>query len=136
MAANKTDVEVIIGGRVFTLSGAEDEEYLQRVAGYLNGKLAEFSKVEGMKRQPVDVQNILMQINIVDDYFKAKEEIDRLEGQLSEKEKELYDIKHELIATQIKLENTEKNMKSLQETVNEDSLKMIQMETELKNLRK
>ncbi|MBQ7678385.1 MAG: cell division protein ZapA [Butyrivibrio sp.] len=136
MASNKTDVEVIIGGRVFTLSGSEDEEYLQRVASYLNGKLAEFAKVEGMKRQPVDVQNVLMQINIADDYFKAKEEIDRLEGQLSDKEKELYDIKHELIATQIKLENTEKNMKTLQETVNNDSLKMIQMETELKSLRK
>lgn len=134
--SDKTDIEVIIGGKVFTLSGYESEDYLQRVASYLNGKIAEFSKIEGMNRQPVDVRNVLMQINIADDYFKARDEIDSLETQIAEKEKELYDIKHELIATQIKLENTEKNVKSLQETVNEDSLKMIQMETELKNLRK
>ena len=134
--SDKTDIEVIIGGKVFTLSGYESEDYLQRVASYLNGKIAEFSKIEGMNRQPVDVRNVLMQINIADDYFKARDEIENLETQIAEKEKELYDIKHELIATQIKLENTEKNVKSLQETVNEDSLKMIQMETELKNLRK
>ncbi len=134
--SDKTDIEVIIGGKVFTLSGYESEDYLQKVASYLNGKISEFSKIEGMNRQPVDVRNVLMQINIADDYFKARDEIDNLETQIADKEKELYDIKHELIATQIKLENTEKNVKSLQETVNEDSLKMIQMETELKNLRK
>lgn len=134
--SDKNDVEVIIGGRVFTLSGYEGEEYLQKVASYLNNKLSEFAKVEGMKRQPVDVQNILMQINIADDYFKAKDEIESLETQIAEKEKELYDIKHELIATQIKLENTEKNLKNLQDTVNDDSLKMIQLETELKSFKK
>ena len=133
--AAKNDIEVAIGGKVFTLSGYESEEYLQKVAGYLNGKKAEFNRVDGMNRQPVDVQNVLLQINIADDYFKALDEIETLTGQVADKEKELYDIKHELIATQIKLENVEKNAKSLQETVNEDSLKMIQMETELKSLR-
>ena len=29
--SSKTDVEVIIGGKVFTLSGYESEEYLQKV---------------------------------------------------------------------------------------------------------
>ncbi len=35
---SKTDTEVIIGGKVFTLSGYESEEYLQRVASYINNK--------------------------------------------------------------------------------------------------
>ena len=30
--AEKTDTEVLIGGRVFTLSGYESEEYLQKIA--------------------------------------------------------------------------------------------------------
>ena len=34
--AVKTDTEVIIGGRVLTLSGYESEEYLQKVASYIN----------------------------------------------------------------------------------------------------
>jgi cell division protein ZapA len=92
--------------------------------------------MEGFKRQPLDTQNVLLQLNIADDYFKAKKQVELLEGQLSDKEKELYDIKHELIATQIKLENTEKNVKNLQSDITEDSRKIIQMETELKTLKK
>jgi cell division protein ZapA len=56
-----------------------------------------------------------------------------MEEQLSEKEKELYDLKHELIATQIKLENTEKNSKGLQTKLDESSKKIIQLETQVKN---
>ena len=129
----KTDTEVIIGGKVFTLSGYESEEYLQRVASYINNKTAEYNKVESFKRQPVDTQSVLLQLNIADDYFKAKKQISLLEEELQSKEKELYDLKHELIAAQIKLENTEKNMKSLQNEVNESANKIIRLETELKN---
>lgn len=38
--SSKTDTEVIIGGKVFTLCGYESEEYLQKVASYINNKLA------------------------------------------------------------------------------------------------
>lgn len=129
----KTDTEVIIGGKVFTLSGYESEEYLQKVASYINNKMAEYSKVESFKRQPLDTQNVLLQLNIADDYFKAKKQIGLLEEEIQSKEKELYNLKHELIASQIKLENTEKNVKSLQSELNESSKKIIRLETELKN---
>ncbi|MBE5839261.1 MULTISPECIES: cell division protein ZapA [unclassified Butyrivibrio] len=130
--ASKTDTEVIIGGKVFTLSGYESEEYLQKVASYINNKIAEYNKIDGFKRQPIDTQNVLLQLNIADDYFKSKKQIELMEEQLSEKEKELYDLKHELIATQIKLENTEKNSKSLQTKLDDSSKKIIQLETQVK----
>ena len=47
--AVKTDTEVIIGGKVFTLSGYESEEYLQRVASYLNAKYTELKNTESKK---------------------------------------------------------------------------------------
>ncbi|WP_199712454.1 cell division protein ZapA [Butyrivibrio sp. CB08] len=131
--ASKTDTEVIIGGKVFTLSGYESEEYLQKVASYINNKISEYNKIDGFKRQPIDTQNVLLQLNIADDYFKSKKQIEMMEEQLSEKEKELYDLKHELIATQIKLENTEKNSKSLQTKLDESSKKIIQLETQVKS---
>ncbi len=130
--ASKTDTEVIIGGKVFTLSGYESEEYLQKVASYINNKISEYNKIDGFKRQPIDTQNVLLQLNIADDYFKSKKQIEMMEEQLSEKEKELYDLKHELIATQIKLENTEKNSKGLQTKLDESSKKIIQLETQVK----
>ena len=39
--SSKNDTEVIIGGKVIRLSGYESEEYLQKVAAYINGKIAE-----------------------------------------------------------------------------------------------
>ena len=110
----KTDTEVIIGGKVFTLSGYESEEYLQKVASYINNKVNEYGKADAFRRLPLDTQNVLLQLNIADDYFKAKQQITLLEEELKNKEKELYDLKHELIASQIKLEKTEKNVKNLQ----------------------
>lgn len=131
--SSKTDTEVIIGGKVFTLSGYESEEYLQKVASYINNKIAEYNKIESFKRLTLDMQNVLLQLNIADDYFKAKKQISILEEEIQTKEKELYNLKHELIASQIKLENTEKNVKNLQAEANENAKKIIRLETELKN---
>ena len=128
----KTDTEVIIGGKVFTLSGYESEEYLQKVASYINNELSEYNKVESFRRQPQDTQNVLMQLNLADDYFKAKKQISLLEEEIQSKEKELYNLKHELIASQIKLENMEKNIKGLQTEVNDSARKIVRLETELK----
>lgn len=107
--SSKTDVEVIIAGKVFTLSGYESQEYLQKVATYLNNKYNEYGKLDSFKRQPIDTQNILMQLNIADDYFKAKKQISLLEDELQRKDKELYDLKHELVSAQMKLENMGRN---------------------------
>ena len=123
--SSKTDSEVIIGGKVFTLCGYESEEYLQKVASYINNKLAEYNKVDSFRRQSPDTQGVLLQLNIADDYFKAKKQISILEEELQSKEKELYDLKHELISSQIKLESAEEQVKNQQQKVN-------QLETELK----
>lgn len=130
--STKTETEVIIGGKVYTISGNESEEYLQRVAIYINNKLAEYNKIEGFRKQSVDYKNVLLQLNIADDLFKAKKKISNLEDELERKEKELYDLKHELIAAQIKLESTEKSMKSMQDEINESAKKIVRLEAGLK----
>lgn len=40
-SAYKNTTQVLIGGKIVKLSGYESEEYLQKVAAYLNHKLAE-----------------------------------------------------------------------------------------------
>lgn len=134
--SGKTDTEVIIGGKVFTLCGYESEEYLQRVASYINNKMSDYGKVESFRRQPIDMQNVLLQLNIADDYFKAKKQIDILEEDITSKEKELYDLKHELVAAQIKLETTEKQVRNLQSELQENAKNIVRMETELKESKK
>ena len=130
--SSKTDTEVIIGGKVLTLSGYESEEYLQKVASYINNKVNEYSRLDKFRRQPVDMQSVLLQLNVADDYFKAKKQISDLEEELQAKEKELYDLKHELISTQMKLESAEGQVKTLQKAQNEDAKEIVRLETELK----
>jgi len=132
----RTDTEVIIGGKVLTVSGNESAEYLQKVASYINNKVNEYAKLDSYKRQSVEKQNMLVQLNIADDYFKAKKQIDLLEQDLKAKDNELYDLKHELIETQIKLDNVSKTMKEANETLNENSKQIIRLETELKEYKK
>lgn len=130
---SRTDAKVIIGGKVLTLSGYESEEYLQKIASYLNNKIDDYEKVESFRRQSTDTQAILLQLNVADDYFKAKKQISLLEEELQAKEKELYDLKHELVSTQIKLDNSEKKNSEFQQELSENAKKIIRLETELKD---
>ncbi len=130
--SSKTDTEVIIGGKVFTLSGYESEEYLQKVASYINNKINEYNKVDSFRRHPMDTQSVLLQLNIADDYFKAKKQISVLEEELQAKEKELYDLKHELISAQIKLDSSEERVRALQQEADDNGKKIVRLETELK----
>ena len=132
----KTDTEVIIGGKVFTLCGYESEEYLQKVALYINNKIAEYHKMDSFRRQPVETQSVLLQLNIADDLYKTKKQLALLEEEIEIKDKEIYDLKHELITSQIKIDSNENTMKKMQEEITEAGKKIVRLETELKDKRR
>ncbi len=117
----KTSAEVVIDGKVYTLSGYEGEEYLQKVAAYINIKISEFDEIEEYRHIPVTTKNTLIQLNIADDYFKAKSQVEKLERDLENKDKELYDLKHDLISNQVKTESAQESLKKL-ETENKELL--------------
>ena len=131
--ASKIDIEVIIGGKVYTLCGYESEEYLQKVASYINNKMNEYNKIESFRKQPMDTQNVLLQLNITDDYFKAKSQITLLEDDIRKKDEEIYALKHDLVASQMKLERLEEKLAALQEEVNTSAKEIVRLETELKD---
>ena len=129
--AEKTSAEVVIGGKVYTLSGYESEEYLQKVAVYINGKINEFDSIEGYQRFPADMKATLLELNIADDYFKAKTQAEKLEREIEAKEKEIYDLKHDLIAEQIQSENDKKEIKRLDTENRELLLNKARLESSL-----
>lgn len=104
---SKSTVDVIIGGKVYTLSGYEEESYLQSVAAYINGRVQELKNQSGFAKQSADMQNVLIQLNIADDYFKAKEETEQLQRRLHEQDKELYSLKHELVSLKMRIDRGE-----------------------------
>ena len=128
--SSKNKTEVLIAGKIFTLSGYESEEYLQKVATYINNKIAEFKKLDGYNHRTKENKSILLELNIADDYFKAKKQVEMVEEELSEKDKELYDLKHELINAQIQLENQEKDLEASRKENTELQKEVVRLQTE------
>ncbi len=126
--SSKNAVQVIIDGKIYTVSGYESEEYLQRVAAYLNSKISEFRNLEGYQRMTKDMKAILLNLNTADDYFKMKSKADELDDSLSEKDRELYELRHELITDQIKLENAQNQIQSLEEKNLEQQKEIMRLE--------
>ena len=74
--AEKNYIEVNLMGKSYILGGKEDETYLQRVATYVNGKEAELKRMQGYLRQNGDFRNLMLVLNISDDYFKALSQVE------------------------------------------------------------
>lgn len=127
----KNETEVTIGGKTYTLTGYESEEYLQKVATYINGKLSDFKKSDSFRRMTIDLQAVMIELNIADDYFKAKKAADGLESDIDSKEKELFDLKHDLISLQIKLDSANQEISQLKDEINENQKTIVKLETEL-----
>ncbi|MCI6242715.1 MAG: cell division protein ZapA [Agathobacter sp.] len=129
----KTSTEVVIDGKVYTLSGYEGEDYLQKVASYINGKISELEAVEEYRHITPNMKNTLIQLNIADDYFKAKNQIEKLERDIENKDKEIYDLKHDLISNQVKTETAEESMKNLEKENKELLLNKARLEAALED---
>ncbi|MDD6480861.1 MAG: cell division protein ZapA [Lachnospiraceae bacterium] len=129
----KTSAEVIIDGKVYTLSGYEGEEYLQKVAAYINNKISEFEEIDEYKHIAPNMKQTLLQLNIADDYFKAKAQVEKLERDIENKDKEIYDLKHDLISNQIKTESAEESKKNLEAENKELLLNKARLEAALED---
>ncbi|WP_455715467.1 cell division protein ZapA [Anaerosporobacter sp.] len=127
------DVEVIINNKRYTLSGYESGDYLQKIASYINTKHTEFKLMENFNKLDVDMRNILMQINIADDYFKAVNQVNEMDQEADMRGNELFDLKHEVIAAQTKLEALQKEYGKLQNEYNEAQKIIIKLQTELED---
>lgn len=132
----KNTTQVLIGGKIIKLSGYESEEYLQRIAAYLNNKINELTSAPGYNRQPMETKHTLLSLNIADDFFKAKHQAEVFEEDSQLKDKEMYDLKHELIALQIQLENAKKTAVQLENEKISLQQQVEKLEGDLKDLLK
>ena len=122
--AVKNTTQVLIGGKIVTLSGYESEEYLQKVANYMNNKLTELGQLPGYNRQALETRHTLLSLNIADDYFKAK------------RQAEMYDLKHDLINGQVELDKEKKSQAEKDRQIAELQAKVDELEKELEELLK
>ncbi len=129
----KNDVEVIINGKVYRLSGYESEEYLQKIASYINNKINSFAEQESYTRLNPEMKNTLLCINLADDYFKVKKQADSIENTSESRDRQLYEVKHELAGARLKIDTLEKEITMLKEKLSEREKENIRLGAELES---
>ncbi len=122
------DIEVIINNKRYKLSGYESEEYLQKIASYINSKHNDFRNKDAYKFLDSDLRSILIQINIADDFYKAKDKIKELEVESETRSNEIFDLKHELVTAQTKLSSVLKDIEDLRKELNEAQKEIVRLE--------
>ncbi len=93
LVAEKNKVEVRIGGKDYTLVGVESEEYLQKVALYIDKKMNEIMRVNN--KLSTSMASVLSAVNVADDYFKAYENVINLNKDLKAANEEIERLKEE-----------------------------------------
>ncbi|MBO5198954.1 MAG: cell division protein ZapA [Lachnospiraceae bacterium] len=127
----QNDTNVIICGRSYTISGFESEEYLQRVAAYINTKNEEFKRKNFYKLLDTETRNMLMQLNIADDYFKGQEQLERMKSESETRNQDIFSLKHEAIAAQNRIEALQKELEKVKNQNFESQKTIVRLETEL-----
>ena len=112
--AKKNTAEVLINGKIYTISGYESTAYLQKVAVYLNEMEEKVSQVEGYRRLGSEEKQLLKNMNLADEYFKAYDAKEQLEKELENREKEIYSLKHDLIDARMEKDNLLKRIQELE----------------------
>lgn len=107
----KSNTQVLIGGKIFTMSGNENEEYLQKIASYLNRKIAEIDQESVGRRMSADTRELMIQINIADDLMKERELSAQMETDLKQVREELNMTRQELAALQTRYEELTRRKK-------------------------
>jgi cell division protein ZapA len=78
----KVKAVVRIGGREYTIRAFETEEYIHRVAIYVNRKMEEIEKVQ--PSLSTSMTAVLAALNLGDEVLKLQAEVESLKSQLQE----------------------------------------------------
>ncbi len=130
--ADMNETQVIIAGKVLTLTGYETAEYTQKVANYINKKMDECRNAVSFRSQNKETQMLLVALNIADDYMKISEKLTENEQLIKDKDKEIYNLKHDIVTTQSRLDKADEQVRTLQDKMAESSKKLIQLDAKLR----
>ena len=136
MFNKKNDTDVIINNKRYTLSGFESEEYLQKIASFINSKINDLKQQDVYKTMDSEMKAVLLEINLADEYFKLKRQYDESEDDSDSKSNEIYSLKHEIMSLQTKLEKANKEIERLRDQNVDEQKKNVKLETELASERK
>ena len=84
----------------------------------------------------METKHTLLSLNITDDYFKARKQVETYEQDLQQKDQEMYDLKHELISLKMQMEEARKTEQDAIDQKNRLEGKVKELEKELDEMLK
>lgn len=127
----KTDVEVTINNRKYVICGYESPEYIERIAAHINKKMDELKSQEWYKSLDKELKTVLLDINLVDDYFKANDCIKIMESERSQSNDEFFEMKHEVVKRQTEYDKLNASYEELEKKYNEAQKRIVELTTKL-----
>mgnify|MGYP006365662751 FL=1 len=118
---------------MYNLSGYEEKEYLEKVASYINQKIDEVQELQYYKQLNTDMKTVLLELNIADDYFKARDRVMSMEAEMKQKDQEIYNLKHELVSLQVKDNEMENQLRDLEDENRDLKLTKSKLEASLED---
>jgi cell division protein ZapA len=121
-------VKIRIAGKDHWIVGTESEEYIQKIGLYVDKKMSDVMKA-GENNLSTVMGSVLVSVNIADDYFKERDRANQQKTKMNEMEKQIKDLQNKLNALEAKcskLEDEKENYK----------LKLVERETELRQMKR
>ena len=119
-------VDVKIYGQTYTITGDKTQKEIEKIAGYVDDRMHLISKVMG--RNGTSAIAVLTSINIAEEFFDEKDEMDRLKTANEQLERDT--------AHYIKLwEDAKKNYKQLREAMDKMQLDGQKEDKKFKDLK-
>jgi len=123
-SVNKTVVR--IAGKEYYVRSIESDEYIQRLALYLDKKMGKI--LESSNKLSTSMAAVLTALNVTDDFFKSREKVVSLEEELKIKKEKLVSLENEKNRLHAERE-------ALINELNELKIELVKSETELKEVR-
>ena len=79
------------------------------------------------------MKTVLLELNIADDYFKARDRVMSMEAEMKQKDQEIYNLKHELVSLQVKDNEMENQLQDLEDENRDLKLTKSKLEASLED---
>ncbi|MBB6218248.1 cell division protein ZapA [Anaerosolibacter carboniphilus] len=130
--SNKSKVVVRINGQEYTLVGTEPREYMQKVANYVDDKMVVIAKQS--KKLSTAMAAVLTSVNIADEYFKTKSQLEALEKEALQPLYELDQVRNQLAVATAEAEGQNQEYIEIIQRLEEDLRNATCMEQESQEL--
>ena len=112
----RTNTDVIIDDKVYTISTDQDASYVRMLAEYINEKMELLHRQPEYSKQPNGIRQMLVLMNMADDYCRMKQEAEEAKRKYEQQEAEFYNMKREMVNMQMTISNMKLSLQKKQET--------------------